>query len=156
KYGIYDDPWRLKAEKERMERIGFDLSRVYFEGFTNLYLNRYNDMDIALDTFPYPGGGTTCDALLMNVPVVTLEGNSNHERFGKSILENIGLDDLVAKSTDEYVDIAVNLAADTERLKKYHSEIYDRMTRSAIMDQSIYMKDLEEAYEKIFGDWLES
>lgn len=156
KYGTYDDPWRLKAEKERMARLGFDISRVDFEGFTSLYLNRYNAIDIALDTFPYPGGGTTCDALLMNVPVITLAGNSNHERFGKSILENIGLNDLVAKSTDEYVDIAVNLANDTERLKKYHNEIYDRMTRSAIMDQSMYMKDLEEAYEKIYNDWLES
>lgn len=156
KYGTYDDPWRIQAEKERMARIGFDISRVDFEGYTNLYLNRYNAMDIALDTFPYPGGGTTCDALLMNVPVITLAGNSNHERFGKSILCNIGLEDLVANNTDEYVDIAANLANDIERLKKYHCEIYDRMLHSAIMDQRLYMEDLEAAYEKIYADWLKS
>ena len=154
KYGLYDVPWRLAKEKERIKTVGIDLSRVKFEGFSDIYLGRYNEIDIALDTFPYPGGGTTCDALLMNVPVLTLSGNSNHERFGKSILCNIGLDDLVAYTLDEYVDIAVNLANDIPRLKKLHSEIYERMKHSAIMDQSIYMKDLEEAYEKIYEDYM--
>ena len=154
KFGLYDDPWRLAKEKKRMEEVGIDLTRVDFEGFSHIYLGRYNEMDIALDTFPYPGGGTTCDALLMNVPVVTLSGNSNHERFGKSILCNIGLDDLVAYSLDEYVEIAVKLANDIPRLKTLHKDIFERMKHSAIMDQSIYMKDLEEAYEKIYEDYM--
>lgn len=156
KYGTYDDPWRLTKERQRMAEMGFDLKRVVFEGFSHQYLARYNAMDIALDTFPYPGGGTTCDALMMNVPVVTLSGKSNHERFGKSILENIGLDEYIAYNLDEYVDIAVNLANDIPRLKGLHNEIFDRMKHSAIMDQSIYMKDLEEAYEKIYEDYMSS
>lgn len=154
KYGSYDDPWRLSHERTRMAEIGFDLKRVTFEGFSHVYLNRYNEIDIALDTYPYPGGGTTCDALLMNVPVVTLSGNSNHERFGKSILENIGLDDLVAYDFNEYINIAVKLANDIPRLKQLHKEIFERMKHSAIMDQSIYMADLEAAYEKIYEEYL--
>lgn len=150
----YDDTWRLAKERKRMSEIGIDLKRVDFEGFSHQYLVRYNVMDIALDTFPYPGGGTTCDALMMNVPVVTLSGNSNHERFGKSILYNIDLKDLVAYNLDEYVEIAVNLANDIPRLKKLHGEIFERMKNSAIMDQSIYMKDLEDAYEKIYEDYM--
>ncbi|MBO6177704.1 MAG: hypothetical protein J6O04_00820 [Selenomonadaceae bacterium] len=156
KFVIYDDPYRLNKEKTRMEKMGIDLNRVIFEGFSGDYLKGYNLIDIALDPYPYPGGGTTCDALMMGVPVITLSGKSNHERFGKSILCNLNLEELVAYSEDEYIDIAVKLANDKDRLKRLHEEIPSRMKNSAIMDQKLYMTDLEAVYEKVYQKWLES
>ncbi|MBR3624476.1 MAG: hypothetical protein IKN43_14140, partial [Selenomonadaceae bacterium] len=156
KFLTYDDPYRLNKERTRMRDIGIDLDRVIFEGFSGDYLKGYNRIDIALDPYPYPGGGTTCDALMMGVPVITLSGNSNHERFGKSILCNLNLEELVAYNENEYVDIAIKLANEKGRLKRLHAEIPDRMKNSAIMDQKIYMTDLEAAYEEVYKKWLEN
>ena len=140
---------------ERMRKAGIDVSRVIMEGFTLDYLKEYRRMDIALDTFPYPGGGTTCDALYMGVPVITLAGSSNHERFGLSILANIGLEELCGGTVEEYVARAVGLARDRERLREIHGSLRDRLAGSAVMNQKMYMKDLEEAYEAVWKRYEE-
>ena len=74
------------------------------------------EIDIALDTFPYHGTTTTCEALWMGVPVITLAGQSHVSRVGVSLLGNVGLAELVAGGTDEYIRLAVALARDRERL----------------------------------------
>ena len=153
KHGALDEEERRGRELRRMERAGMDLSRVDMEGFTVDYLKEYRRMDIALDTFPYPGGGTTCDALYMGVPVISLAGNSNHGRFGLSLLENLGLGELCGKDPEEYAEIAIRLAKDVPGLGEIHRGLRRRMKESAVMDPHIYMKDLEEAYE---GIWAES
>ncbi len=156
KYSYLDDPVRHEREMKRLEEVGIVSSRVTMEGFTSHHLKRYGCIDIALDTFPYPGGGTTCDALYMGVPVVSLAGNSNHERFGLSILANLGLDEeLCANNVDEYVDCAVRLARSKERLRELHGCLRDRMERSAVMNQKLYMKDIEAAYEDIWRKYEE-
>ena len=86
-------------------------------------MDEYNEVDIALDTFPYPGGGTTCEALFMGVPVITLKGTRHGSRFGYSIMENIGLQELVAQSQENYVAIAVGLAMDLELLSFLHANL---------------------------------
>ncbi|MBR3458294.1 MAG: glycosyltransferase [Selenomonadaceae bacterium] len=145
-----DDPQRRKRVWERLEEAGIAPSRVTMEGYTDEFLSSYRHMDIALDTFPYCGGGTTCDALYMGIPVIVMEGNSHHGRFGFSILKNIGLEELCGYTVEEYVACAVNLAKDRARLRRIHGELRGRMEKSVLMDQKLYMKDLEETYEKIW------
>ncbi len=75
------------------------------------YFLTYEHIDIALDTFPFAGGTTTCDALWMGVPVISLAGQTSVGRGGVSILSNIGLPDMVASSVENYVVIAAQLGA---------------------------------------------
>ena len=144
----------LALAKERMTAAGIDIERVTFEAFATDYVKCYERVDIALDTFPYPGGGTTCDALYMGVPVITLAGERHNSRFGYSLLANMGLEELCAFSEAEYVQKAIALAQDRERLREYHLTIRRRMELSPVMNDAIYMGELEQAYEKIFGAWL--
>ncbi|CAN5528268.1 tetratricopeptide repeat protein [soil metagenome] len=94
---------------------GVSEDRVRFESVRGAHMPFYNDMDMSLDTFPQTGGTTTCEALFMGVPVVTLVGPAVFERLSYSILSNAGLGDLCAKTEAEFVDIAVRLAADHDR-----------------------------------------
>ena len=97
---------------------GITSDRISFVGTYPLadYLRQYQSIDIALDTFPYAGGTTTCDALWMGVPVVTLAGDLGVSRSGVSILSNIGMTDLIAKTAEEYVRVAADLAGDAGRM----------------------------------------
>ena len=144
----------LEIVKERMTAAGIDVERVDFEDFSSEYVKNYERVDIALDTFPYPGGGTTCDALYMGVPVITLVGERHNSRFGYSLLMNMGLEELCAFSEEEYIQKAVELANDRERLREYHLTIRRKMEESPVMDDTIYMGELEQSYEKIFSAWL--
>ena len=83
------------------------------------YFQLHQLIDIALDPFPCAGGTTTCDALWMGVPVVTLAGKTAVGRTGASILSNIGLAGLIARSPEQYVRIAVELSKDLGRLAAY-------------------------------------
>src|SRR5262249_7980706 len=80
------------------------------------YLQQYQPIDIALDRWPYNGHATTCDALWMGVPVVSLEGQTSVARGGVSILSALELTDLLAKTTDDYISIATRLAQNPGRL----------------------------------------
>lgn len=144
----------LELVRERMTAAGIDLERVDFEPFEVNYVRKYEQADIALDTFPYPGGGTTCDALYMGVPVITLVGERHNSRFGYSLLVNMGLEELCAFSEAEYIQKAIELANDRERLREYHLTIRRKMELSPVMDDAIYMGEIEQAYEKIFNAWI--
>ena len=154
KNGLFDIFCGKQRAVERMVAAGIPLDRVQMEGFTQDYLQVYGGIDIALDTYPYPGGGTTCDALYMGVPVITLVGEHHHSRFGYSILMNMGLPELCAFSWEEYIDCAVALAKDRERIVHYHQTLRRRMLRSPVMDARIYLAEVESAYERIWQEWL--
>ena len=145
----FDSESGQKLAMERLEKWGIEPARVILEGFSDNYLQAYEKIDIALDTFPYPGGATTCDALYMGVPVVTLVGSTHNSRFGYSLLENMGLHELCACNAEEYVAICVKLAQNTEKLVDFHLTIRRRMRRSPVMDDGCYMVELELLYERI-------
>ncbi|BEU88759.1 hypothetical protein TAMA11512_22230 [Selenomonas sp. TAMA-11512] len=155
KADIFDSEDGCACVRERLRSAGIDIGRVMFEGRTEDYLKAYNAIDIALDTFPYPGGGTTCDALYMGVPVVTLAGDRHGSRFGKSLLENVRLPELVASSAAEYIEIAARLARDTARLKSLRQHLRQTMEAFHIMDAKLYMRDVEQAYREVFARWLD-
>ena len=136
--------WR-EAE-ERLARLGFDLDRIILEPATTDYMERYLDVDIALDTYPWPGGGTTCDALYMGVPVVSMYGARRSTRFSYAMLHLVGAEALAVTSAAAYISCAVSLAEDMDRLDEMHRTLRRKMETSPLMDQTGYMRALEEAY----------
>ena len=139
---------------ERFERFGLDASRIELRGFSSDYLAEYADMDIALDTAPYTGGLTTCEALYMGVPVVTLKGGTHGARFGASLLENAGLAELVAKSAAQYAEIAKLLADSPETLQMLREKQRDMLLASPLMNFRQYVQEVEAAYEKVWRRWM--
>lgn len=141
---------------ERFERLGLDASHIELRGFSSDYLAEYADMDIALDTAPYTGGLTTCEALYMSVPVVTLKGGTHGARFGASLLKNAGLAELVAKSEREYAEIAKLLASSPETLQMLREKQRDMLLASPLMNFRQYVQEVEAAYEKVWRRWEEA
>jgi predicted O-linked N-acetylglucosamine transferase (SPINDLY family) len=119
------------------------------------YLRLQQRVDIALDPFPLNGHTTTCDSLWMGVPVVMLAGDTHPTRLGGSVLVNMELDDLIARDTSQYVDVAVGLAGDRPRLEKLRRELRPRMAASAVLDFSGFTRNLEAAYHRMWRTWCE-
>jgi predicted O-linked N-acetylglucosamine transferase (SPINDLY family) len=116
------------------------------------HLDLYNTVDIALDTFPYHGTTTTCEAFWMGVPVVVLAGATHVSRVGVSLLERLGLAFLIADFQAAYIDRAVALAGDLDRLAGLRTGLRRRMTDSPLTDVASFTRDLENAYR---GMWEE-
>lgn len=144
----------MEEMRGRLYKIGLDMTRIEMRPASMNYFGTYNDIDIALDSYPYVGGGTTCDALYMGVPVVSKYGTRHGTRFGYSLLHNVGLGELTARTWREYEDIAVNLARDTKKLQYFHENIRNMMKKSPVMNYRQYVSDIEDAYLKIWNDFL--
>ena len=114
------------------------------------YLRLYERIDIGLDTFPYNGMATTCDALWMGTPVLTLPGEMPASRAGLSILSSVGLDELVARSEEDYVRMAVELAGDPPRLANLRATLRQRMQDSPLMDAPRFAQNVEAAYREMW------
>ena len=138
---------------ERFGRLGLDASRIELRGFSSDYLAEYADMDIALDTAPYTGGLTTCEALYMGVPVVTLKGGTHGARFGASLLQNAGLPELIAEDVAQYVEIAKLLASSPETLQMLREKQRDMLLASPLMNFRQYVQEVEAAYEEVWHRW---
>jgi predicted O-linked N-acetylglucosamine transferase (SPINDLY family) len=113
----------------------------------------YNEIDIALDPFPYNGATTTCESLWMGVPVITLTGKMHAGRVGTSILTQVGLTDLIAEGPDDYVRIAVELANDPMRLSELRSTLRQRMVTSPLCDAKAFARSMEDAYRTMWRKW---
>ena len=111
---------------------------VELRPYSRDYLEQYNEIDVALDTFPYGGGVTTCEALFMNVPVVTLRGG-----LSASILTAAGLTEFIAQDSGEYVKKAVELA------RRGNLNLREKVLASRLMDGRKYMQALEKIYREI-------
>jgi protein O-GlcNAc transferase len=117
------------------------------------HLNLYNRIDLALDTFPYNGATTTCEALWMGVPVVTFAGASHVARVGLSLLSNLGLEELVARDLDGYVDLALALARDPDRIAAMRAGLRARMAAAPLLDGPGFTRDLEAAFREMWNGW---
>ena len=110
------------------------------------HLDLYNQVDIALDTYPVNGQTTSCESLWMGVPVVTLVGNRCSQRFGYSLLSRLGLTDLIAHSEEEYILKAKDLALDTGKRQFLRHHLRPEM-EAKICNASIFVKELEVMYQ---------
>lgn len=127
---------QLGISADRIEIVGWDPER-------RGHLTRYRDVDIALDTFPYDGTTTTCEALVMGVPVVTLAGTSHHSRVGVSLLSRVGCPELIADSPEAYVTIATQLASDSARMTSLRTGLRERALRGSLCDRAQFIGELE-------------
>ncbi|HSZ54051.1 MAG TPA: tetratricopeptide repeat protein [Tepidisphaeraceae bacterium] len=145
---------REKA-RDLLAREGLDRDRLQFVSYMtgSRYFEQYNQIDIALDPFPYAGGTTTCDALWMGVPVVSLTGKTAVSRGGLSILSNLGMPELVTADPNRYAQIAVELAGDLPRLAEIRGSLRQRVSRSPLMDAAQFARDIETAYRLIWENW---
>jgi len=125
-----DRVWGFLAEQ------GISADRVEFVDIKPMaeYFGTYQQIDVALDPFPFGGGTTTCDALWMGVPVVSLAGRTSVGRGGLSILSNVGLPELAARDADDYVRIAMELAGDLPRLRELRATLRERLLSSPLMN----------------------
>ena len=152
---IFTDSYGITSIYRRLENLGFCLGQIEFRPDSASYLEEYLDMDIALDTAPYVGGATTCEALYMGVPVITLAGSRHGARFGVSILKNAGLADCIARTGEEYIEKALQMAGDTKRLQQLHSgKLRQQLENSPLMQEKSYMRELESAYKRIWHSYM--
>jgi protein O-GlcNAc transferase len=117
------------------------------------HMRTFDRIDIALDPFPCSGGISTCDALWMGAAVVTLKEKLSIGRSGASILSAIGLPELIAKDSDEYVALAVDLANDSNRLSILRAGMRHRMLESPLMDAPKFARNFESTLRRAWERW---
>ena len=153
-------PFSDAAARERFVSrftvLGIDAARVDPRPYLPepaRHLEIYNEVDIHLDSLPYAGGTTTCDALWMGAPVVTLAGDRPSARLGATVLKRLALPELIAANPQEYVEIAVRLAGDTERLARLRTEMRSRFTASPLHNAAAFAASFERALRILWQAW---
>lgn len=144
---------------ERLARAGLDPARVEFiERTTGTaeHLALYHRVDIALDTFPYHGTTTTCEALWMGCPVVTLLGDRHAARVTASLVSAVGHPEWVARSPSEYVAIAAGLARDVNGLAELRGRLREEMSASVLLDHVGQAGCFGAAVRACWRDWCGS
>jgi predicted O-linked N-acetylglucosamine transferase (SPINDLY family) len=142
--GVHD-----RLDEERVHLLGHERDRLE-------HLRVYNQVDLALDTFPYNGTTTTCEAMWMGVPVLTLEGNCHAGRVGMSLLSRVGLPGFIAKDGSDYIDKAVAWAGRIAELAELRSGLRGRLMASPLMDAGRLARGLEAAYQQAWQAYLQS
>jgi predicted O-linked N-acetylglucosamine transferase (SPINDLY family) len=140
-----------------LEKEGIAPDRLSFIGHLAEadFFQLYHRIDIALDPFPFAGGTTTCDALWMGVPVITLAGQTAVGRAGVSILSNAGLQNLIATSSEHYQHIAIQLAGDLDHLANLRAGLRDQVRASPLVNAERFAKNVEAVYRMIWRRWCE-
>lgn len=143
------------ARESVIHRLGIDPSRVRFvdRQDRNGYMRQFQQIDIALDTYPYGAHTTGLDGWWMGVPCISLAGQPAVSRAGLSHATQLGLTDLVATSPEQFVEIAVALANDLPRLRELRSTLRDRMQKSPLMDGASFARDIEAVYRSMWRTW---
>ncbi|HET9147361.1 MAG TPA: hypothetical protein VFN77_04880, partial [Acetobacteraceae bacterium] len=149
------EPSTVVRLRERCEKSGLDLSRLEFLGRAphRDFLLGYNDIDIALDPFPYSGGLTTCEALYMGVPVITLAGEIFAARHSVSHLSNVGLDEWVATDTPEYIRKTIAFASDLPALAALRAGMRKRVLVSPLCNAPRFGRSLGAGLRRAWEDY---
>ena len=141
---------------DHLASAGIDPARVDFGSYLPTraeHLAFYGQIDVALDTYPYGGTTTTCEALYMGVPVVTLAGRTHASRVGQSLLTRIGRPEWVARDGEDFVRIASGLAADRPGLARLRVSLRGEMERSPLMDEKGFAEGMGQAFEVMWKEW---
>jgi predicted O-linked N-acetylglucosamine transferase (SPINDLY family) len=139
------------------ENLGISQDRLDLIGFIPDdagHLRAYGRIDIALDTFPYNGTTTTCEALWMGVPVVSLRGQRHSARVGASLITAAGFSEWIADTSEDYVNIAQTLAQDCNHLVELRSTMREHLGQSQLCSADAYVRAVESVYEDMYAKWL--
>lgn len=155
KYKTYSAAVVQRRVLDAMIAHGVPADRIVFEGFSPLgsFLDTFGTIDIALDSFPYTGVTTTMHTLFMGVPLVTLDGDTPMQRFGRTALTAIDRTDWIAGTPEEYTAIAVRLVAEVRESPGLRQDIRARMLASPLMRHDVFVRDLEAAYRTMWRRW---
>ena len=158
KYKYFVDPVLQRVTQARLAAYGVRPEQVEFRGHSIgvSYSREFQDIDLALDPSPAPGGTTTCDAISNGVPVLILKGDDYYARLGLPLLLPCGLSELVAESWDDYVTRALELTSDVAALNALRGRIRPGFDNSAYRDEVGFTRRLEADYRKMFDRWLEA
>jgi len=151
-----EEPRQQQHVRERLTRAGIDGGRVELLGrITGLaaHLACYQCVDVALDTFPYHGTTTTCEALWMGVPVLTLKGDRYVAHMGESILHNVGLPEWIASDAAAYPMLAAKMASDLPALSALRAQLRPRMLASPLFDARRFARNFEDAIRGMWRAW---
>ncbi|HOI16800.1 MAG TPA: tetratricopeptide repeat protein, partial [Geobacteraceae bacterium] len=151
----FDSTETMDRYRELFARNGIGGERLDLRGSSNhpAMLMEYSEMDIALDPFPFSGGLTSCEALWMGVPVITLPGNTPISRQTRGFLRVLKMQELVARSAEQYVAVAKELASDLGRLSRMRSGLRARMAASPLCDGELFARHLEQAFREMWQKW---
>ncbi|MBF0101300.1 MAG: tetratricopeptide repeat protein [Desulfobacterales bacterium] len=156
---LLSDPLSTKQLLRIFEQNGILSTRIIFSGYIDpilKHLEFYNHIDIGLDTFPYNGTTTTCEAIWMGVPVVSLVGQTHVSRVGLSILSNVGLGDMAVYSIKDYIDKAISLSKDIHKIDELRVNLRKMMTSSPLMNAQEFTQSLEEEFHKMWGKYCDN
>lgn len=145
------------AVEDKLRAAGLDLTRITLipRAKENQFV-LYNHVDMTLDPFPCCGGTTSMDTLWMGVPFVTLAGPQFVSRMGVTILNNAGLPELVTRTVDEYVDAAIALANDRDRLRALRAGLREKVAGTPLMNQSAFARAMQDAFRAMWRTWCAS
>ncbi len=163
KHVLLQESWRREEIRSVLASGGIDPARIEVLPPAPTYrehLDAYRHVDIGLDTFPYHGTTTTCEAMWMGVPIVTLEGDRHASRVGCSLLSAVGMPDLVARTHEEYARIAAELAADRARVIACRGSgpetLRERMRRSPLCDGPAFAARFQRGIRDAWRRWCSS
>jgi predicted O-linked N-acetylglucosamine transferase (SPINDLY family) len=154
-----DDPEVRKNVFERLATAGIAEDRVEISGFfasTQDHLSAYNRVDVALDTFPYNGTTTTCEALWMGVPVVSLIGDRHAARVGLSLLTAVGHPEWAAEDEEHYIEKAVALAQDRALRSQLRESLRGEVAASILCDHQGQAARFETALRQVWTEWCQN
>ncbi|MCX8500202.1 MAG: tetratricopeptide repeat protein [Alphaproteobacteria bacterium] len=156
KYGSMGQEFQKQRITRVFTEMGIDPARLIIEngGIAYDLYCAYQQCDIALDTSPYSGGLTTCEALYLGLPVVTFPGERFASRHSFSHISNAGLTETIADSWDQYRNIAVKLAGDLPRLAEIRGSLRAMIAASPLCDADLFVRDLEVGFRHMWLDWL--
>jgi predicted O-linked N-acetylglucosamine transferase (SPINDLY family) len=150
--GNFRDPAVQDRLAQRFATHGIERERLEI-GYQSPPWDVLRGIDIGLDCFPHNSGTTLFESLYLGVPFVTLAGRPSVGRLGSSILEGAGHPEWIARTEQEYVEKAVALGADLERLSRQRASLRAEMQASALMDEAGFARKVEQAYHEMFDNW---
>jgi predicted O-linked N-acetylglucosamine transferase (SPINDLY family) len=146
-----------RAQEDLVRDLGVSAERVTCGPYVSVqdYMGWFNSADVVLDTLPYSGATTTCDALFMGVPVITVPGTRSASRSAASVLTTLGLHDWIVGDADAYVARAVRAAQELQVLAELRRSLRARLAASPLMDDAAFARGLETAYRRMWKRWCE-
>ena len=154
----FDNSQVVKKIRKKFQNNGVSVEKIIFDGKSKSrkeMLNKYNQIDIALDPFPYPGVTTSLEAIWMGVPLLTKKGNNFYSRIGTSINKNLDMSDWIAEDENDYVLKAIKKTSNLDELFQIKKQLRNKFLKSPLSDVIEYTKQFENSLDLIWQTYLE-